>query len=647
MNIYFLLSTPLAEAHRLPVPPCRGDIVCYIRSGQDPIGKAAANLRHGGVTVAFADEIIDWKTSADVDVVGARFLKEWFVDGNTDFSDLGDLSLGTSYSMEFARQINPRLLIRIGEILRRLIEEHPQADTVYSDAEDGRGIFEVEPHFHPLARVVTHVTGHMGLRAKLIKPVNALPAAFKRPPMSRLLAGLRIFIGGYRPAWRQARRAFEQNKRRTPKKPILYMFVGRAQHLIAEKIAKQGSFHVVCDQLGIPGTDAVRAMHLFAMPRLRDIRVVRKLLRELERRAETKSCDTDYVFGGIDYGCILYRAIVETLKSQVWTFLIIIAQTRKLQKVTELSALFVNGAGCEAMGNLISFNRNSGLPIYLMPHGMDLQKFSYFMPAVDNTHVTYLAYGKDHSDYFRAYLEDNEETRQILVGNPLTALMNDTRRRRAANHGKRLLLLSFGHLEFWNSARVYTVDQYYIEIFDILRRLLEHEWTVSIRPHPSHSHELEVRLAKAFGLDRSIRWDETPTFEESLCDHDVVVCNASTTFYQSLYAGWPTIFYEPDYRNVGSIEGIESDPMFTGLLTAKDLERPVTNNPATLRQMILDSLDPDSMISTFPKRFAGELAPRFIGPDPENSDVLAAEFLERDILDDAGKKTNPAQRRSA
>ncbi|MGH6662323.1 MAG: hypothetical protein ACREB6_12350, partial [Rhodospirillales bacterium] len=181
MNIYYLHSTPLADVHRLGVPPGRGDVVCYVRRGQDPTGEAAARMRQDGVTVVFADEIIDWKTSADADAVGARFLKEWFVDDGVDISDLGDLSLGWSYSMEFARQINPRLLLRTGEAVRRFVEMHPGADAVYSDAEDGRHIFEVEPSYHPLARTVAHIADHMGLNVSFMAPVNALPAAFRRP----------------------------------------------------------------------------------------------------------------------------------------------------------------------------------------------------------------------------------------------------------------------------------------------------------------------------------------------------------------------------------------------------------------------------------------------------------------------------------
>jgi hypothetical protein len=35
-----------------------------------------------------------------------------------------------------------------------------------------------------------------------------------------------------------------------------------------------------------------------------------------------------------------------------------------------------------------------------------------------------------------------------------------------------------------------------------------------------------------------------------------------------------------------------------------------------------------NQVSTFPRQFATELAYRFIGPEPDKSDELIAEFLE-------------------
>ena len=211
--------------------------------------------------------------------------------------------------------------------------------------------------------------------------------------------------------------------------------------------------------------------------------------------------------------------------------------------------------------------------------------------------------------------------------------MNATRSKKSAVHGKKMLILAFGILEFINSARTYALDQYYMEIFGIVGSLLNEGWTVTIRPHPNHGHDLEDRLLAAFDFKDAIQWDTEPTFQRALPKYDVVVSNLSSAFYQSLYAGWPTIFYEPDYRKFGGIEGIETDSMLTGLLTAKDLQRPVTNDPATLAAMVRESLEPDSMVSTFPGRFAGELAPRFIGPDPEHADSVIADFVENNFFE--------------
>ena len=55
--------------------------------------------------------------------------------------------------------------------------------------------------------------------------------------------------------------------------------------------------------------------------------------------------------------------------------------------------------------------------------------------------------------------------------------------------------------------------------------------------------------------------------------------------------------------------------------------------------MIRDSLDPDSMVSRFPERFAGELSSRFIGPDPENADTVIADYLGRDFIDGMNEST--------
>ena len=86
------------------------------------MGKAAAPLRERGIAVVFADTLFDDAANRTLDAIGTRFLQDWFRDGDEDFSSLGDISLGIAYSMELGRQTNPRVVLRFGEILRRLLE---------------------------------------------------------------------------------------------------------------------------------------------------------------------------------------------------------------------------------------------------------------------------------------------------------------------------------------------------------------------------------------------------------------------------------------------------------------------------------------------------------------------------------------------
>lgn len=631
-RLYILLNTTLNDASRLSEAPRPGDVVCFLRRAQDPEGKSEAWLRDDGIDVIFVETLFDESTNRAINAVGMRFLHEWYRDGGVDFSSLGDVSLGTAYSMELARQINPRVIIRFGEIPRRLADRYPGAKHVLSDVRDGDGIFEVEPDYLPLRRALAQTAERRGLSFQALEPVDPIPHAMRRVRHSNWTKTLKSLAGRFRPVWLTARRRLRRNAHAVPGQPMLYMILGRGQEPVARRIAARGRLHVVCSRLGVESADAARGDQLFALPRLADIARARKLLRRLTALSRQGAGDRRYVFEGWDYGPILYCATRGVIASQLWSFLIVVAQSRKLHRTLGYDALFVAGAGAEFMGNLVSLDRQSGRRVYLMPHGMNLHRSAYPMPASDHRHVTYLAFGADHTDFYVSDGGSRQPVRTVLVGNPLTATMNETRRASSVCHRQRLLILSFGHLEFWNADRIYACDRYYAEVFSVARDLIAEGWSIGIRAHPYHPHALEERIIASLGLGDAIRWDDHQTFEEALTQYDVVVSNASSACYQALYAGWPTIFYEPNYREVGKIEGLDSDPMLTGLVTAKDIDRPVTNDPEVLARMIRESRDPTSVVSTFPERFVGELAHRFIGPDAAGSDEIAADFLENDIL---------------
>jgi hypothetical protein len=636
MRLYLLLNTGLGDAERTGDPPRSGDVVCFVRLAQDPMGEAAAPLRERGIDVVFADTLFDDAANRTLDAIGTRFLQNWFRDGDEDFSNLGDISIGIAYSMELGRQTNPRVALRFGEILRRLLERHPETVSVLSDVRDGNGIFDVEPAYLPLRRVLTSVAGGCGIELISLEPVDPVPPALRRVRHSNWLKTVKSLVGGWRPGWIAARLNCHRLIRASARGPLLYMILGRGQEPVAARLAGSGNLRVVSSRRGIPGAEAMRGEQFFALPRVADIARSVSLLRRLERLSSPGSNAGDYVVSDFDYGPVLYSAVRAVIASQIWSFLIVIAQSRKLHKVLNYDALFVAGAGAEFMGNLMALDRKSGRRVYLMPHGMDLQRQAYLMPGSDQRHVTYLAFGTAHDDFFVSDGGPRHPLRVIQTGNPLTTDMNALRLMRKATHQKRLLILSFGHLEFWNADRIYAVDRYYAELFAIARSLIAEGWQIGLRAHPSHPNNLEKRLAADLGIEDRIEWDTGDSFDAALAQYDVAVCSASTTFYQALFAGWPTIFFEPDYRHAGGA-GLDIDPMLTGLVTAGDIVRPATTNASELEQLIRSSQDPDSLVSTFPQRFSTDLAPRFIGPDPASSDEIAANFIEQDILNATAK----------
>lgn len=617
--------------HRLAHPPESGDTICFFRYGQDPFGEAGAGLEGRGISVIYADRLLDEATNRKLDALGTAFLRDWFLDGEYDFSGLGDISLGQAYSMELGRQTNPRIILRFGEILRRLLEQYPETISVISDIRDGNGIFEVEPAYLPLCRVLTMVARRSGVDLVPVDAVNPIPPALRRARHSNWLKSFKSLVGGLRPTWLSARFKCRQLIRARQRGPLLYMILGRGQEPIATRLAADKNLRVVVSRRGIAGTEAMRGEQIFTLPSVRDFFRARSMLKRLDQLSSSEAADKRFTVEGVDYSPILYSAVHAVIASQIWPFLLVVAQSRRLHRVLDYQALFVAGAGAEFMGNLVALDRLSGRRVYLMPHGMDLQRFAYLMPGSDQTHVTYLGYGADHEDFYVSDGGPGRQLRVVQTGNSLTTDMNGLRSRPRPVHGKRLLILSFGHLEFWNAERIYVCDRYYADLFGVARSLIEEGWQIGLRAHPSHPSDLERRIAREFGIEKSIQWDTGATFEAALMNFDVAVCSASTTFYQSLFAGWPTVFYEPAHRQ-DSDAGFETDPMMTGLVTAGDIDRPVASRPVELEQLIRSSLDPDSKVCRFPQRFSTEFAPRFIGPDPAHADAFAADFLAQDIM---------------
>ena len=172
MNLYILDRTPLKALGRLSEPPSSGDIVVFLRHGQDPDGAQAKHLAGEGIRTVWGENLLGREDSLETDRLGMEFLNRWYWENGTDVTRTGEVSFGKLLDWEIGRLVNPAFVVRTGEIIRLALREFPEAETVYCDLADGEGMDRVRPRFRPLSRLAEHVVTSQGRVFRRLESVD-------------------------------------------------------------------------------------------------------------------------------------------------------------------------------------------------------------------------------------------------------------------------------------------------------------------------------------------------------------------------------------------------------------------------------------------------------------------------------------------
>ena len=643
MNLYILDRTPLNALGRLSEPPSSGDVVVFLRPGQDPDGARANRLAGKGIRTAWGESLLDREDSLETDRLGMEFLNRWYWENGTDVTRTGDVSFGKLLDWEIGRLVNPAFMVRTGEIIRLALETFPEAETVYCDLADGEGVDRTKPSFRPLSRLAEHVVTSRGRVFRRLESVDPLPPLIIRKYEISFARILKSYLGGFRPAWLKAKLGWFSSRGKKTGKPVVYVFLGRGTELLVNRLLGNRNLRLVVNRTGIEGAGSLRYDHLLAFPVPAELKTARKTIRHAESLSRSTNPNSDFRLNGISYGPILAGAAATVIKSLIWKNLIVMAQARKLQNKVDFDGLVINGEAGFLMGALSDMNRDTGKAIYYVGHGMNTSLSNSVGTGFNSPHVTYIACGKDHQAEYGIHLPESQKPRRPALGNPLTTLMNPVRGKRSHRHGKRLLILGSGFSSYASASRIRSCERHLADAFMAVRLLTEEGWTATYRGHPHHSQLLEKRIARDLGVDEFIQWDRHPDISPSLLRHDVVVTALSSVYYQSLYAGWPTIYYDPMFLDGDTPETHFPEYLFVGLPAARDIEWPVATDREGLVRLLRDSLDPHSLTATFPGLFAGVYAERFIGPRAHAADAEIADFIAADLV--GGASDSPAKPR--
>lgn len=627
-RLFILERTPLADLEQCAQVPEKGDRVLFLRDAQDLDGAAAEVLRARGVRVIWGPELLQKQEIRKIEVFLNRYIKGWFMEDGEDMSLADGLSLGQFLSGQLASIQKPPLIVVLGEICRKALAESVPGGLVLCDIQDGWTLFANQV---PAAEIsprgsMVKTLAEAARQSYLDLPVNrALPDIHRSDNRTGLtnpyVALARSFVGGLRPSYLMPRLKAALGGR---DKPGVYVYFNHGLRLIAERLVEAGGLRVYGDRDNIPGVVPLRYDHLWALPS----KALKKAARRLQKKFETLAAGKEnpaFVYDGFDYGPYLLPGIGVLLQRNLPVDLIRMAQGNKLMRRFAIDLSVINGdtaAMYAAIGyGKEAYGKESDHKVVYVDHGLNVFLHGLRNAFLNQPHVTYITHGTDHLVAYGVDLPEREKPRRPLLGNPATVLMGRVRHLRSDPPERRVLMANYTPHYANHCGRFHDCDRYMRDLLSAARTLVGRGACVTYRPHHGENPAYIFHMIEAMGLTGRVSVDDTGTFEEALPRHDVFVANTTSCIYQALYAGWPTVFFDP---------GMDMDYLI-GMPAATDIFRPVAQSPEQLVEMVEAAFDPTSAVAQFPAQFSGALAPRFVGPAAERSDQAIADFISQEL----------------
>ena len=578
------------------------------------MGEAALALESRGVTVLFAEGLLDRALEKRIDVFVDDLLGAWHWDDQGDFSRVGNLSLGRLVDYFLLAELQPGILVRTGEIFHALFRKFSDANKVITDIRDGAcPLVELGGNFLPRRKLLGDVAGACGIAVhdrtgQRIPPL--IPPNKARPGFGEVV---RAYLGGLRPTYLTARIRILISQKSTAR---VYFFLSHIK-TTATVLAERPGIDVFSDQSGLMGVVPVRHDHLLPTPSLKSFLAVRRLRRRAVDRLDRGGVAR---FHGFDYGPYLAPGVHEFCRERVMIAAIKASQTLRLWRRLKPDVVVIGSdAPIPALTTILSkpFFPNR---IVNLEHGLNSTPYGTWVIGCNHSNLTVVVPGEGQMGLFGSRLPEAEKPRRVILPLPITSQVESIRGHRrpaSAENGARVLMLNYSPQWTFAPHRAKKMDRYTLDIFRASRILSSEGVRVSFRPAPILNLDYFNYLGRLAGAEDIVEFDREKDFAVSLARHHVVVTNLTTCYYQALYAGWPTIFYEPDYDRGD----------FLGLIADETINPPRAETPEQLVELIRQAISEEGRVAAFPAEFRDKHLERFLGPNPDKTDAQLASFL--------------------
>lgn len=485
-----------------------------------------------------------------------RIANHWYKSGGVDKTLYQGISYGDLVRGTFSRKYMLSILVKYGEIIRKVVNKWPSIKKIYSDFSSfHNSIFiycDDRGKFFNKERLVDIVCRQLGLEYELLKVNVHIPSAFigfrgKRVDKLKLKINNLLFkiVANAINQWNN-RRADESRGDKVYFEP--YFNINR--------IPDQMHDRFVLGSLSIPRPlfknwwKMLRFQYCcfddIAYQLSHEDRLYLSSLRYSFLPVDgDKLNDCDFRFCGIDYK-ELYRPAIETLISDVIPDLIEL--TGKVKSGLEkfrIRKLVVNDDREEGTQAIIDTCKTSGVKTYWVDHG--IQGHAHAQKAFDSKKSdVVICSGSFYVEYYRQQGDDNRLC--MALGNPSMDPYPAQMRKTAAWPLKNILFLTFEDNFYARLDRHAYQEKYFAEMFSTFDEMRKLDIKINIKPHPGEREEYLYYLFDFFKVDvRNINVITDIPYSTIIHDMDLQVSNISTCFYEGQAAGVPTIFLEPNF----------------------------------------------------------------------------------------------------
>jgi|GEM_PF-3905880 len=263
-----------------------------------------------------------------------------------------------------------------------------------------------------------------------------------------------------------------------------------------------------------------------------------------EFAASTGVTAQHFSFNGLDYREIFSPAIAYIASERIPFLLRYARQVEAAIKARSIRRMVLIDVMSEMAKTVLAVCRKLGLETIFLDHGIMGHSLAQRSTSGVNPD---LILKPDHFDSLSSPYPYNLKAASLTLGNPCTDPYHPTRRKRVSSI-KRILLTTHSSNFYGRLDTIIFQEAYFKELLTAIPRLRELGVEIHYRPH-AENMEYHKYLFDFFGVDMASvqmsEWDRP--FSDLIYEMDLYVGSCSTTFYESLAAGVPAVFFDPHH----------------------------------------------------------------------------------------------------